>query len=175
MRHLKKKWKRPETTETTPGQSKLEPAGETGLRPCWCVTALFGQEAQHQSYVHHVLKKASVKHYKCQEAQLTSRGSEPGWGKWTGDPIRAAPESNPPNVPQSLPIAILSTFWLFGSPVGRSLQGWLASRYRGSAEALDHSMPAGHGLGAWNASRCTFEKRPTNILRFSLTWHEAIW
>ena len=29
-------------------QSKQEPTGETGLRPCWCVTALFGQEFQHQ-------------------------------------------------------------------------------------------------------------------------------
>ena len=29
-------------------QGKQEPAGETGMRQCWCVTALFGQEVQHQ-------------------------------------------------------------------------------------------------------------------------------
>ena len=29
-------------------QSKQEPDGETGVRQCWCVTALFGQEVQHQ-------------------------------------------------------------------------------------------------------------------------------
>ena len=29
-------------------QSKQELAGETGVRQCWCVMALFGQEVQHQ-------------------------------------------------------------------------------------------------------------------------------
>ena len=29
-------------------QRKQEPAGETAVQQCWCVTALFGQEVQHQ-------------------------------------------------------------------------------------------------------------------------------
>ena len=29
-------------------QRKQEPAGETAVQQCWCVTALLGQEVQHQ-------------------------------------------------------------------------------------------------------------------------------
>ena len=64
-----------------------------------------------QSFVHHVLKKAGVKHYKCQNFEgpgttpaQEQRQSEPGWGKWAWDPVRAEPESNPRNVPQALPM-----------------------------------------------------------------------
>ena len=54
-------------------QSKQQLAGETGVRQCRCVTALFGQKVGKfnisKSYVHHALKnsKAGVKNYKVPE------------------------------------------------------------------------------------------------------------
>ena len=47
-------------------QSQQELAGETSVRQCWCVTALFGQKVQHQQ----VLRASGTEESWCEELQV---------------------------------------------------------------------------------------------------------
>ena len=131
-----------------------------------------------KSFVHHVLKKAGVKHYKRQKAPDTTPAQEQSqrtqlrkmrWSRSCRAWIK--PSKCPPSSPN----------WArWGSPEGSGLQGWLTSRYRGSAEVPDHSMPAGHGLGACPKLHRPLEDGYSKSGRqissdFSLTRHKATW
>ena len=145
----KEKWKWPETTETTSKQ-----AGTGWWNRLATVLVRHGARKFNisKSYVHHILKKAGVKHYKYQKAPDTTPAQEQRQRtrlrKMSLRSRTCSAWIKPSKCPPCSPNWIL-----WGSPEGRSLQGWLANRNGGSAEALDHSIPAEHGLGAPVQSR----------------------
>ena len=147
-------------------QSKQELAGETGVLQCWCVTALFGQEAQYQQlsltcimYWRKLVWSTTSARRPLILLQLKSRGSQPGWGKWSWDPVRAARLNQTLHRPPSSP-----NWALLGSPEGRSLQGWLASRNGGSWQ-LKCRIRIARCLRDmdWEAVRSRMDRRKTDI------------
>ena len=112
VRHLKGKWKWPETTETTPKQART---GWWNRRASVLVrhSALWPRRSTSASltcimYWRKLVWSTTSARRCLILLPLKSRGSKHGWGKWAWDSVRAAPESNPPIVPQALPI---DTFW----------------------------------------------------------------